>query len=235
MESKETSNQSLHKVQMIENTDYYKYIFKKTEKIVCAVFFILKTDTEYSTNRTLEERVEAVAQRLLDATLASLQSTPVQIRVTAGTVRTRLIELESHLRIAGAARILSPDHLEVFVREIDAVLRSIRPYMTDIYMSPLQHTEIELPRTRDIKQKPVRTAAISEDQVKTPGMLMVTPSRRERVLSIIRDKGEATIRDIAESIKDCSEKTIQRELIDMIKDNLIQREGERRWSKYKLI
>jgi DeoR/GlpR family transcriptional regulator of sugar metabolism len=55
------------------------------------------------------------------------------------------------------------------------------------------------------------------------------------VLNVIRDKGNATIKDIIEVVKDCSEKTIQRELIVLIKDGIIIREGERRWSKYRLV
>ena len=60
-------------------------------------------------------------------------------------------------------------------------------------------------------------------------------SRKDRILDIIKDKGEATIKDISSNVTDCSEKTIQRELIDLIKDNIILRDGERRWSKYKMV
>lgn len=58
--------------------------------------------------------------------------------------------------------------------------------------------------------------------------------RRERVLEIVRKNGPITIKDISQQIKDCSEKTIQRELTDLIKDNLILRTGERRWSMYSI-
>lgn len=58
--------------------------------------------------------------------------------------------------------------------------------------------------------------------------------RRERVLDIVRKNGPITIKDISQQIKDCSEKTIQRELTDLIKDNLILRTGERRWSMYSI-
>lgn len=59
--------------------------------------------------------------------------------------------------------------------------------------------------------------------------------RKEQILKIIKDKVEVTIKDITLVIRDCSEKTIQRELIDMLSSGLIKKTGERRWSKYSLI
>ncbi len=35
-------------------------------------------------------------------------------------------------------------------------------------------------------------------------------------------------------IDDCGEKTIQRELVSMMKEGSIKKEGERRWSQYSL-
>lgn len=58
--------------------------------------------------------------------------------------------------------------------------------------------------------------------------------RRNRIIDIIKQKGEVSIKDITDSIKDISEKTIQRELISMIEDGVINKEGERRWSRYML-
>jgi len=58
--------------------------------------------------------------------------------------------------------------------------------------------------------------------------------RRKTILELIKKKKEVTIKDISSVISDCSEKTIQRELIALVKDNVLKKEGERRWSKYSL-
>jgi hypothetical protein len=58
--------------------------------------------------------------------------------------------------------------------------------------------------------------------------------RQVRILDIVRDKKEVTIKDMVVLIKDCSEKTIQRELVSMIKSGVLKRVGKRRWSKYSL-
>jgi len=60
-------------------------------------------------------------------------------------------------------------------------------------------------------------------------------SRQGQIRDIIAVKKTVSIKDLSEEIKDCSEKTIQRELNDMINKGIIKREGERRWSRYSLI
>ncbi len=63
----------------------------------------------------------------------------------------------------------------------------------------------------------------------------IKSDRREQIVSIIKDIGEVTIKDISNLIKDCSEKTIQRELISLLALGTIKKTGDRRWSKYSLI
>lgn len=58
------------------------------------------------------------------------------------------------------------------------------------------------------------------------------PARIDRIKTVLEAKGEATIKDIAEVITDCSEKTIQRDLNSLIDAGEVTRHGERRWSRY---
>lgn len=79
---------------------------------------------------------------------------------------------------------------------------------------------------------------------------LLKKQRREEVLKVIKAtkstqaNGGATITDIKNKAKEfsaslgitallgCSEKTLQRELVSMVKDNVLQKSGEKRWSKY---
>ena len=66
--------------------------------------------------------------------------------------------------------------------------------------------------------------------------------RRENLIAIIKINGFATIKDIKDNIKtnpeesgslmSCSEKTLQRELLSMVKDGVLNKPGEKRWSRY---
>jgi DNA-binding transcriptional ArsR family regulator len=59
--------------------------------------------------------------------------------------------------------------------------------------------------------------------------------RRTQILGALRDKSDLTIKDIAHSVEGCSEKTIQRELVDLVNEGVVKRKGERRWSRYTLV
>ncbi len=59
--------------------------------------------------------------------------------------------------------------------------------------------------------------------------------RKDKIIDIIKMKEEVTIKDISSLITDCSEKTIQRELNDLLNQGLLKKTGERRWSKYSLL
>jgi predicted HTH transcriptional regulator len=60
-------------------------------------------------------------------------------------------------------------------------------------------------------------------------------NRKTSILNFIKQNKEAQIKDILTHIGDCSEKTIQRELNELIKDGVLKKEGDRRWSKYSLL
>ncbi len=72
---------------------------------------------------------------------------------------------------------------------------------------------------------------------------LLKKTRQENIIYIIRNNGgSATIKDIRTKINIgaqdsliCSEKTIQRELMSMIKNNILNKTGEKRWSRYSLL
>ncbi len=59
-------------------------------------------------------------------------------------------------------------------------------------------------------------------------------NRQEIILSMLSGGAKLTIKDFAKNIKNCSDKTIQRELISLVSKGVLKKEGERRWSKYFL-
>lgn len=233
MEYKETSLRTDYSNRMLEDSEYFKYIFKKTEKIACAIFFILRSDNSISHNDHVVLDLENAAKVLLDVSLDSLKRTHTTIDERAIDLRHALLLLESRLRVAYSARIIPSESLTVFSHEIDTVHRSLRKYIESNITNPLTEIESE-PRARKERQiSRVKNTPREYVQTETPSES--GQSRRDRILNVLRDKGEATIKDIGMAVTDCSEKTIQRELISLIKDNIVLRTGERRWSKYSII
>lgn len=77
---------------------------------------------------------------------------------------------------------------------------------------------------------------ISVPKLQTNSTEIDKSKRQSKIIDIIKaSKAEfVSIKDITSRIKDCSEKTIQRELISMVESGILKKTGERRWSMYAL-
>jgi hypothetical protein len=58
--------------------------------------------------------------------------------------------------------------------------------------------------------------------------------RRDRIIILLKKQPRISIKDAAEAIPDCSEKTLQRELLTLVEEGVVVKIGERRWSTYTL-
>lgn len=97
---------------------------------------------------------------------------------------------------------------------------SSRTYATPATQASIAAHKEYLPM-KDIQDKPTRSPE-SKD------------SRQSVILKLLSKKSGLSIKDFAENIKGCSEKTIQRELLAMVAAGTLKKEGERRWSTYSL-
>lgn len=59
-------------------------------------------------------------------------------------------------------------------------------------------------------------------------------SRQSIIIGLLKRKKEIMIKDVSPLISGCSEKTIQRELSEMVAAGVLKRTGEKRWSRYSL-
>ncbi len=118
---------------------------------------------------------------------------------------------------------------------------------------PQQITDNIQPITTTINHQPSKQGPIvSRSDIKIPQRLTITTQsnvhkgqndsiaskrkgdRSETILKILKKKDNLTVKDIAQVISDCSEKTIQRELLALVDKNVLKKVGERRWSRYSL-
>lgn len=117
------------------------------------------------------------------------------------------------------------------------------PVATD-QATPLYRTKEVVVADKPIRTQTVTTHAhVSRPQGEVSGITSefvsdksdVARERKERIIAVIRSKGEATTNDIVEFIDDCSVKTLQRHIQDLINDKRIVRDGDKRWAKYKVL
>ncbi len=90
-----------------------------------------------------------------------------------------------------------------------------------------------------VSPRPIGAASAKSIKSTADNFDVLKKQRRNEISGVIRKIGVgATITDIKNgaygSLVSCGEKTLQRELVSMIKDNLLTKTGEKRWSKYFL-
>ena len=66
------------------------------------------------------------------------------------------------------------------------------------------------------------------------GALVRHGRRRESILTLLKNKPNLSVKDVSQSVPQVSEKTLQRELLSMVSEGILQKRGERRWSTYSL-
>jgi len=62
----------------------------------------------------------------------------------------------------------------------------------------------------------------------------IKDKRQNIIIALVKKHRKLTIKGFTGVIKDCSEKTIQRELLNLVSKGILKKEGERRWSTYSL-
>jgi hypothetical protein len=217
---------------LLLNTDIYSGIYKKTEKIACAVFLITDIQSDTKNNELINDIRRLAKDALIEATSFVSATNGEKAAALVSKSVGGLMSLRALLFVLAAARGVRTDLVDVIAREIDGVVR--------VLMSLTQRNDSAL--FESIEHQPGyvlegKRPTVRPTQVKTSTSnagIVSEGGRREAILSIIRARGTVSIKDISDSITDCSEKTIQRELMSLIDERLIIREGERRWSKYSL-
>jgi hypothetical protein len=244
----QTEKDNIVQLKRLSSDDnYYNNVFKKTEKIVSVIFYIL---SETKVSRNTETHVQMIKDRALKTHELSLETLTLQSHeLHEGLLRFQygLVALLSTLRIAEVARVVPADIALLLTDQLDAVLRYINNhYLVKDGISVADLTEVVIPRTTDCSLPRTKTVGsparqrrvnIPAGDISTDAYLVYSQltDRAERIKTVLEAKPQATIKDISEVITDVSEKTIQRELNSLIEKGQVLREGERRWSKYSVV
>jgi len=205
------------------------FIYKKAERLAKAIRLIAPA---FADDMSLKSRIDAIAIRLIDAALLL----PGAARATLSR---ELLALSSILSIARTGNLLSVMNAELIVHEAHMLLTEVAAYE-----EPRLSLD-EAPTLSDIAKKipkevshghipPKKNSPPAKKDIERVSDIHIK-DRRDAILSVIKAKRMASIKDISTLIRSVSEKTIQRELTALIRAGIVRKQGERRWSTYSLI
>ena len=212
------------------------FIYKKAERLAKAIHLIAPAFAE---SVSLRNRIDAIAIGLVDA--AILPSGAARMALSR-----ELLALSSVLSIARTGGLLSHMNAELIAREAHILLQEVAAYeeprlfldetptLSGIAKKAFAREPMRMQRPIAGKRHILPKVGSLPAEKDIENISDIQKDRREAVLSVIKNNGKASIKDISTLIRGVSEKTIQRELLALIAAGKVLKQGERRWSTYSL-
>lgn len=225
------------------------YLYKKSERLAKAIQLVAPA---FADSPALKDRLDRVAIGLIDAAVRP----PAAAR---DALSRELLTLSSILSIARTGGVLSSMNSDLIANEAHQLLAEVvsyeEPRVTLPDVPSLAALAKAAPQTSDAAAQLRSIARITydpalegkegvSDKGQSKGHVKdIAPregngggnaARRESILAVLRAKGPSYIKDISLTVRDVSEKTIQRELSALVAEGKVTRKGDRRWTTYEL-
>ena len=131
-------------------------------------------------------------------------------------IRAKVQAIKGYLRVARSMRFVQAINLTILEREYEF----------------LEHILEREPRFHPAAAASGKDPILESfhQEIKTGDMT----ERQKRILAYVEKTSPAKISDFYTFFKDVSAKTIQRDLHDLVKRNILKKDGEKRWTHYSL-
>ena len=257
--SHKSTSSPLDIISYFKNDSGFVFVYKKTEKLATAVYLITNL---FSDNEPMKWSLRKKVSDLLSFILGYKDIFSSVNFDFVNNTKTLVLELVSLLEISSQSGLVSTMNFSILKQEFLNLINTLdssgntnkEPINNSLSMSffdvgRINTSPIYFPSEQS-KENHVSTNhlvhtldnQIRNKVIATEGkdfildkQVFKRSNRQNIILTLLKKKRQLTIKDISEIIKDCSEKTIQRELISFISAGVIKRTGERRWSRYSLV
>jgi predicted transcriptional regulator len=222
---------------------------KRTERIIAALYILTK-------NVPYEEPIRMVIRsnghKLLNVILKLKSGFNSESNAVIISVSTICVEMISLIRILFVDGYISKRNAEILIRAVEDLLHFVLDASKSITSEESSFSNSDFSPSRNnieygqaVNSSGLKTRISSSDNIdnlkssKKGGKqsLKRSSNREERkvlIIDTLRNGGKLGIKDISLQVVGFSEKTVQRELNRLVKEGLILKEGEKRWSKYSL-
>ncbi|MEK7063189.1 MAG: hypothetical protein AAB955_00690 [Patescibacteria group bacterium] len=201
--------------------DHHAFVVKKAERLASALHVVTGFIAPGEPLRT----------RLRDSSLDLVQyASRVELISREGPTAfsSRCAEVSALLDIAQAAGMVSEMNVRLIRSEYAELARFMRERFSfiSVHVPDVSATQpvLEPIKDRMTYRTPKRTISTNGHS---------NGQRQKDILALFDTKERITVKDATSAIPGVSEKTIQRELLAMVENRTLIKEGERRWSTYR--
>ena len=236
-------------ISFFEKDEVFVLSFKKTEKLASAVYMVTNLFPE---NEPMKWTLRKKASDLLSFIL-NYKDIPESGQVDfAYSTKTRVLELVSFLEVSFRGGLVSNMNFSILKQEFsnlcdlftgtDSTSRLTLDTVSKVFFGDVRGDSNQKYGYNKGDYSISETRLVPADfptnqknkNLASPQSEFRRTNRQNTILEIIKKRKELTIKDLSQVIRDCSEKTIQRELNSFISSGVLKRAGVRRWSRYSL-
>ncbi|MCC2630720.1 MAG: seg [Candidatus Paceibacter sp.] len=238
--------------------DFY-LAYRKIENIVAAIFLVTGLIEQ---DKLMKDSIREHSLNCLNRIVALIGKSNLAI-TDLQSVSSYVLHLSSLLDIAFWSGQISQMNLSMLQREISSTYQTLNTLSTkykDTFYISSNFFKTDEAILNDTKEKDIKTSTpvqyqrqatsstpeVSKghnkgqdirDTIKDKESKKTSEDkghRREAILALLRERSNLTVKDFTDVVPQFSEKTIQRELLALVEEGVVRKEGERRWSTYSL-
>lgn len=204
------------------SNDHHAYVARKSERLSTAIHLVTQVLPQTEPIRNM------LRTAALDLGITVMDQQKLGALGPDG-FGSRCGEIGSMLDTAQATGLVSPMNARLIVDEYTKLAQFVKDRYSFIRAQASDIKDVEVVSYKShIKDQ--KTQRISENNsIKDTHQ---SSARRNDILALFNTKNRISIKDAVDAIDGVSEKTLQRDLLAMVADKILIKEGERRWSTY---
>lgn len=223
---------SIERFKNVFKNDYHAFVVRKSEKLASALYVITGFIVQ---DEPIRGRLRVCALDLITKSSDSNNfsgSGPEQFAV-------KCAEIGTLLETSVTAGLVSPMNARLMCDEYAELAQFVRDHRSRIAEAlGVQSVDVEHPLSLKSSVsngvlKSFNISVLNKKQYQSSGARQ--KDRRGKILALFKSRDRLSIKDVVGHVNGCSEKTIQRELISLVRDGVLAKEGERRWSVYRKV
>jgi len=246
------SDKNLDIYSFFEKDEGFTFVYKKTEKLVSAIYMVTNL---FSENEPMKWILRKKAGTLLSFMFDRKDVLSSKYLDFLYKVKILVLEVISFLEVSFASDLISEMNFSILKQEFSSLINNLetnqnlskgareksvlKGFFNNDQLNEVSeyhdNMAIQSQKTSSMSGEMFRAGNIDNKKISEISGNSRKSDRQNSIINILKKNKEATIKNIAEAVKGCSEKTIQRELVSLISNGVVQRVGKRRWSKYSLI
>lgn len=220
-----------------------KYIIQKAQKIASALYII--TDLIKDSD-AMKWEIRETGLSFVSAVNSFNESSYIDKSHANNIFNSTATKLTSLINISIISSLISKMNGSIILNEIESLVSFVNKQHGEevqpagyILSDSFFNTDSEPSDTKSQDSNTLKSSyrtLRTEERPVNKGLLVKDKknNRQENIINLLKKDSNLTIKDFAKVIKDCSEKTIQRELIELVEKGVVKKVGERRWSTYSL-